>query len=77
MKIKTVSGSTYIIEDGTLTRLSEEPIFSYRKWAPDPSLIIDHIKIEDMDTPTVGQRCLFILNNGPLNISEIVEIEND
>ena len=77
MKIKTRSGSTYIIEDNTLTRLSEEPIYSYRMGAPDPSLIIDHIKIEDMDVPTVGQRCLFILNNGPLNISEIVEIEND
>ena len=76
IKIKTISGSIYTIEDNTLTRLSEKPVYSYRKMADDPSLIFNGVEILNMEVPTVGQRCEFVTAIGPLLISEITEIEN-
>ena len=76
MKLHTRSGSVYLIEDNKLTRLSETPVYSYRKQEYDPSLIFNGVEILDMDTPILGQRCLFNTAVGPINITHIERIES-
>lgn len=79
-KIKTQSGSMYLLEDtGTatvVTRFSEARIYDQGRGAWSDECIVQD-EVEWADVPEVGAPWLFRLSQGPVRTTPVVEVTHE